>query len=184
MEVANIEANYSMGYFNSIGNGSGKIMNVDHINRHEILNNNNRMVIYCNEKTKNRYLNCFKKNQIFIRYQAKIANKRHELNGEGMKVSGMYIKLTKPIVQDIKCNSSGHYLEISIEVQKVDSKFPFEFYLNKPEITQMCNWYTSGRGSSRCCRGCRGSPGWILCARCRARLSPASRSGIPALGQP
>ena len=99
-----------------LGNGFGKIMSVDHINRHEILDNNNRMVIYCNEKTKNRYLNCFKKNQIFIRYQAKIANKRHELNGEGMKVSGMYIKLTKPIVQDIKCNSSGHYLEISIEV--------------------------------------------------------------------
>ena len=69
-------------------------MNVDHINRQEILDNNNRMVIHCNEKTKNKYLNCFKKNQIFIRYQAKIANKRHELNGEGMKVSGMYIKLT------------------------------------------------------------------------------------------
>ena len=95
MEVANIEANYSMGYFNSIGNGFGKIMNVDHINRHEILDNNNRMVIYCNEKTKNRYLNCFKKNQIFIRYQAKIANKRHELNGEGMKVSGTVITVNQ-----------------------------------------------------------------------------------------
>ena len=120
-------------------------MNVDHINRHEILDNNNRMVIYCNEKTKNRYLNCFKKNQIFIRYQAKIANKRRELKGEGMKVSGMYIKLTEPIVRRV-IHTEHHYIHISIKVQKVDSNFPFEFYLNKPEITQMCNWYTSGRG--------------------------------------
>ena len=143
-DINDVSIEFSVGYFNSFSNGLKRFKDIQHINRHDILDESNKMIVHCKEKDKNKYLNCFKKNTLFIRYQAKIANDSDEFRGEGMKVSGLYLKTTDPIVKEIKTDSDT-YFEISIETTKVDTEYKFEFYLNKPSIDQTCNWYTSGK---------------------------------------
>ena len=110
----------NIGYFNALGNGFGKISGIDHTTRYSELKLFDKFQVCCKDmKNLKKYKNCFEKNQYYIVYQAKIAEKK---GLKGKYISGIYKKTSEVVIEN---------MIITISVERIDrAEIPFEFSID------------------------------------------------------
>jgi len=118
----------TIGYFNPIGTGWGKMtsrINAYTVSRHSALFEDNKMQVECkNGSDKNKYKNIIEKTQYYIIYQAKIATKCPG-NIAGMTLNGIFEK-TDGIVREVPWeNDEDEGILLEFNVRRVDKEEPF-----------------------------------------------------------
>jgi hypothetical protein len=124
----------SIGYWNSVGGGFGKIKpsGAEDTER----KSGNQIYIHCKSQKKTRYLNSLNRNRFFIRYYASVANKSdfsQTTKIEGKLVKGIYQKIGAPRVEVFPTSTQRTEEEygITLKVKRIDTIKPFQFKMDK-----------------------------------------------------
>lgn len=135
LDVTNLSPHLdSIGYWNTIGGGVGKIRpDDDETTETKLLAR--YIWLGCNATNKNRYLNSLNRNEFFIRYFASVANKSGKLKGknQGTQIKGIYQKIGRPIVKrktDLG-TKEGYSYDIFLKIKRIDTIKPFQFHMKK-----------------------------------------------------
>ncbi len=136
----------NIGYFNSIGNGWGKINNANNIERYNKLHNEHKITVsYKNNSMKKRYLTYLNKIEYFVSYQPKIADQINEIDGN--TVNGIFKK----------CSSvTENENVLTINVIRIDTHIPFKFKINE-ENKYNWNYLSKHNKNGICFNGSIGS---------------------------
>ncbi len=123
----------SIGYWNSVGGGLGKIKpsGAEDTER----KSGNQIWFQCSSRNKTRYLNSLNRNRFFIRYYASVSDKSDKVKGwsKGQQVKGIYQKIGKPTIEFIVKgnNCPSDMYGITLKVKRIDTIKPFQFYMKK-----------------------------------------------------